>query len=142
MESCRSRNVDPHGNLWECVSDRMQAAVLLLGHTFPLEECLNGHPFVQFVQCSHTNLSAHLETSSDEEEAESCPEEKEEGKLQEFEHVVVTLDDPPLCSRCNKHLGQVGSALTCTGCTSMIVLHVCMHMYASCRVTMCLRVVT
>ena len=121
IQSCRSRDADPHGNLWECVRDRMQAAILLLGHTFCLEEYLNGHLFVQYFQCMHTNLSAELDTSSNEEEAGSCSGESKEGNQQETKDVISYLDNSPSCPRCSKHLGQVGSAATFTGHKNMVV---------------------
>ena len=118
----------------------MQAAVLLLGHTFPLEDCLSGHLFIQFIQFVHLSLYAQLESPSVEEDPGSCSEEKEEGNQQEDEDVSIHLDDPPSCSQFKKHLGQVDSAHIFTGYININVWYVCMPMRAKrCKLlTLCL----
>ncbi|KAL3135333.1 hypothetical protein ABBQ32_007525 [Trebouxia sp. C0010 RCD-2024] len=52
----RLKTVHPHGVLWEQVEGKMTCALLLLRRAFPLNECLNGHPFSQFVQRLHYSV--------------------------------------------------------------------------------------
>jgi len=48
-------------DVWNSVKDKMQAAMLLLGHVFPLEKVLQGHQLAAFVTTTHRTLHAELQ---------------------------------------------------------------------------------
>ena len=106
--NCRSTSVERHGNLLACISDRMYAAMMLLGRTFPLRQCLNGHVFAFIVEDFYKSWRAGLEAPSEEEESDE-EADPAEGKQQEQAQTVLQInhDDPPRCSQCNKRVWQV-----------------------------------
>ena len=92
--------------------DRMHAAMMMLGRTFPLRQCLNGHIFALIVENAHRSWRAALESSSEEEEESDEEADPEKCKQKEREETVLQFDtdDPPRCSRCNKRIQQVQPA--------------------------------
>ena len=81
--------------------------MLLLGHTFPLDQCLNGHLFAHIVQDVHLAVRAEFEVPNGQQDSGPSSSEEEDNP-QENNEVIVHLDDPPSCPSCKKHLGQVG----------------------------------
>lgn len=107
----------------------MQAALLLLGRAFPLDQCLDGHIFAQFVQDLHRTLqherellNSHEKSASDEQ-AEGQPEESKKEVVQPYSNRTAC------CSRCEKKMGKVSQFaqadhFPCWGCRQQHLYHV------------------
>lgn len=141
LNMLRSRNVEPHGNLWLQVADRMQAALLLLGRAFPLDQCLDGHIFAQFVQDLHRTLqherellNSHEKSASDEQ-AEGQPEESKKEVVQPYSNRTAC------CSRCEKKMGKAytesNRLFTCTSCNSDYCRQYCQDKDHACNRPTC-----
>ncbi|KAL3131232.1 hypothetical protein ABBQ38_000529 [Trebouxia sp. C0009 RCD-2024] len=134
----RSRNVHPHGNLWKQIDDKMACALLLLGRAFPLNDCLNGHPFSHFVQRVHHIVHNRSESLSQQETSGS---EEDEDPLQESKEEVVRSyrNSPALCSRCKKGFNKSTASSTCPSCNSVYCSLYCQEKDYVCHRAACKR---
>ncbi len=59
---CQCRNVPVRDEvcLWDVVADKLIAAMLMLGHSFPLHKVLEGHRMAQFVVGKHREVRDQL----------------------------------------------------------------------------------
>ena len=62
--TCQCRDVPFRDEvcLWDVVADKLIAAMLMLGHSFPLHKVLQGHRMVQFVVEKHKEVRDQLVT--------------------------------------------------------------------------------
>lgn len=113
---CRQTPCRQEGSMWDIVADKLATALLMLGHSFPLQQALDGHRLASFVTEQHKLLRDLLinQKISDMVKVENAvsPESSSfsaDAKLNDD-------DDGPShkCGRCNRSKKEV--SFTSTHC--------------------------
>ena len=85
----------------------MQAAMLLLGHTFPLRKCLKGHILVDMIEKTHTIVQTKLKRQ-EQKDQNDLKTENTEPVAQQSNH--ADSGSTCKCERCGRRLWQVSLA--------------------------------
>ena len=104
----------------------MEAAMLLLGRTFPLRKCLKGHILVDINEDSHQSCTAELMLQRLQEQTDLQTATTEADSTEGW-------DGSPNCARCNRRMWRVwlaAFALFCSGVACLCYCHVAvMHLF-------------
>ena len=85
----------------------MSGALLLLGHAFPLDACLNGHPLAHYVCCLHLSVRERSESATQQQTSGSDEEEAHKSQENTEEVVQSHSNSPGSCARCKEVMGKM-----------------------------------
>ena len=108
---CRQTPCHQEGSMWDIVADKLATALLMLGHSFPLQQALNGHRLASFVTEQHKLLRELLinQKSSDMVVVKVENAVSPESSSFSADAKLNDDDDGPShkCGRCNRSKKEV-----------------------------------
>lgn len=130
---CQCRNVPFRDEvcLWDVVADKLIAAMLMLGHSFPLHKVLQGHRMAQFVVEKHREVRDQLVSGKGTGMVVFSVNNPVSAESSFSADAKLTDDDEApthRCQRCNRPKKEVSTLC-------MLLMELCVHVnHARCHI--------
>ena len=119
--------------MWDVVADKLIAAMLMLGHSFPLHKVLEGHRMAQFVVEKHKEVRDQLVNGKGTGVVVFSVNNPVSAESSFSADAKLTDDDeapPHRCQRCNRPKKEVSTLCTLLK-LCLTVKHACCHIAVS-----------